>query len=74
MASFNIELSSKAVKGKKEHLLMLRVTVDRKHSRVALLYSVKPNQFNKGASDFNCVRANHPDHKKINSYLYESTK
>lgn len=39
MASFNIELSSKPVKGKKEHLLMLRITVDRKHSRVALLYS-----------------------------------
>ncbi len=38
MASFNIELSSKPVKGKKEHLLMLRITVDRKHSRVALLY------------------------------------
>jgi len=71
MASFNIELSSKPVKGKKEHLLMLRITVNRKHSRVALLYSVKPNQFNNNASDFNCVRANHPDHKKINSYLHE---
>jgi integrase/recombinase XerD len=71
MASFNIELSSKPVKGKKEHLLMLRITVERKHSRVALLYSVKPNQFNKSASDFNCVRANHPEHKKINSYLHE---
>lgn len=71
MATFNIELSSKAVKGKKEHLLMLRVTVERKHSRFALMYSVKPNQFNKGASDFNCIRANHPDHKTINSYLYD---
>ena len=71
MASFNIELSSRPLKGKKEHLLMLRITVDRKHSRVALMYSIKPNQFNKNASDFNCVRANHPDHKKINSYLYE---
>lgn len=71
MASFNIELSSKPVKGKKEHLLMLRITVERKHSRVALLYSVKPNQFNKNASDYNCVRANHPDHKKINQYLHD---
>jgi integrase len=69
MVSFNIELSSKPIKGKKEHLLMLRITVDRIHSRVALLYSIKPNQFNKSASDFNCVRANHPDHKKINSYI-----
>lgn len=71
MASFNIELSSKPVKSKKEHLLMLRITVDRKHSRVALLYSVKPNQFNKNASDFNCVRSNHPDHKRINAYLHD---
>ena len=39
MASFNIELSSRPLKGKKEHLLMLRITVDRKHSRVALMYS-----------------------------------
>jgi integrase/recombinase XerD len=71
MASFNVELSSRPLKGKKEHLLMLRITVNRKHSRVALMYSIKPNQFNKNASDFNYVRANHPDHKKINSYLYE---
>ena len=35
------------------------------------MYSIKPNQFNQNASDFNCVRANHPDHKKINSYLYD---
>jgi integrase len=71
MASFNIELSSKPIKGKKEHLLMLRITMERKHSRVALLYSVKPNQFNKNASDYNCVRANHPEHKKINQYLQD---
>jgi integrase/recombinase XerD len=71
MASFNIELSSRPLKQKKEHLLMLRITVDRKHSRVALMYSIKPNQFNKNASDFNYIRSNHPDHKKINAYLYE---
>jgi len=71
MASFNIELSSKPIKGKKEHLLMLRITVERKHSRVALLYSVKPSQFNNNASDFNCVRANHSEHKKINSYIHD---
>jgi integrase/recombinase XerD len=71
MASFNIELSSKPIKGKKEHLLMLRITVERKHSRVGLLYSVKPGQFNNNASDYNCVRANHPEHKKINSYLHD---
>jgi len=71
MASFNIELSSKPIKGKKEHLLMLRITVERKHSRVALLYSVKPSQFNNNASDFNCVRTNHSEHKKINSYIHD---
>jgi integrase len=71
MATFHIELSSKSIKDKKERLLMLRITVERRHSRVALMYSIKPNQFNKNASDFNCVRANHPDHKKINSYLQD---
>jgi integrase len=71
MASFNIELSSKPIKGRKEHLLMLRITVERKHSRVALLYSVKPGQFNNNASNYNCVRANHPEHKKINSYIHD---
>ena len=65
MATFHMELSSKSRKYKKESLLMLRITVERRHSRVALMSSIKPYQFNKNASDFNCVRANHPDQKKI---------
>ena len=55
MVSFNIELSNKPIMGKKEHLLMLRITIDRKHSGVALLYSILHNQFNKNASCFNCL-------------------
>jgi integrase len=71
MVTFNIELSSKAIKGQKEHLLMLRITVNRKRARIALMYSVPPNQFIPKASNFKFVRANNPNHAKINSYLEE---
>ena len=46
MASFNIELNNKPDKGSNEHALMLRITVNRKHARLNLLYSVKPIHFN----------------------------
>lgn len=71
MVTFGIELSSKPIKGQKEHLLMLRITVNRKRSRIALMYSVNSNQFISKASNFKFIRANHPNHAKINSYLEE---
>jgi len=71
MVTFNIELSSKANKGQKEHLLMLRITVNRKKARVALMYSVFPNQFIPKASNFKFIRASHSDHAVINKYLEE---
>ena len=71
MVTFSIELSSKSLKDKKEHLLMLRITVNRKRSRIALMYSATPNQFIAKATNFKFIRANHPNHAKINSYLEE---
>lgn len=69
MASFNIELNSKPEQGSGEHALMLRITVDRKHARLNLIYSVKPSQFNSKAKAGNYIRTSHLNHKKINSYL-----
>ena len=45
MPSYKIELNNKPNKDSKEHKLLLRITVDRKHSRIALDYSVLPSQF-----------------------------
>ena len=71
MVTFSIELSSKPNKGQKEHLLMLRITVNRKRSRIALMYSVNPSQFIPRASNFKFIRASHSNHVKINNYLEE---
>ena len=71
MVTFSIELSSKSKKGQKEYLLMLRITVNRKRARIALMYSVIPKQFISNASNFKFIRSSHPDHKKINAYLEE---
>lgn len=38
MASFNIELNNKPIKGSKEHNLLLLITVNRKKARVSLMY------------------------------------
>jgi integrase len=69
MASFTIELNHKPEKGQKEHALFLRITVNRKLSRIKLNYSVKPEQFNVKAKNTNFIRTKHPEHKKINRYL-----
>ncbi|MBN1183421.1 MAG: site-specific integrase [Bacteroidales bacterium] len=69
MVTFNIELSSKPIKGQKEHLLMLRITVNRKKARIALMYSVLPNQFISKATNFKFIRASNPSYSVINSYL-----
>ena len=71
MASFNIELNNKPETGTKDHALMLRITVNRRHARLKLIYSVKSNQFNSLAKNSGFVRPNHLNHKNINLYLEE---
>ena len=71
MVTVSIELSSKAKSGQKEHLLMLRITANRKRARIALMYSVNPSNFIPKASNYKFIRANHPNHLKINTYLEE---
>jgi site-specific recombinase XerD len=50
---------------------MLRITVNRKRARVALMYSVYPTQFIPKATNFKFIRASHSNHVKINAYLEE---
>lgn len=70
MATFNIELNSKTIKGSNEQSLMLRITVNRKHIRLKLMYSLTSAQFNpNGKTSMKYVRTSHPDHARINSYL-----
>jgi len=69
MISFNIELNSQPAKNSKEHSLLLRITVNRKHSRLGLMYSVTPDDFNRNAKNGKYIRASHPKHKKINEYI-----
>jgi integrase/recombinase XerD len=71
MASFNIELNNKPIKGSNEHNLLLRITINRKHTRVSLMYNVLPNQFNPNGKKSNYIRSNHPDHKWLNEKLDE---
>jgi len=70
MISFNIELNSKPITGSNEHSLLLRITVNRKHSRLGLMYSVNPNHFNPNGKIGKNIRSSHPDHAKINNYIF----
>lgn len=69
MASFNIELNSTPIQGSNRHKLLLRITVDRKHIREALMYSCTKRQFNPNGKGSKYIRDNHPDHAKINGYI-----
>jgi len=69
MASYNIELNNRPVKGTNYYTLLLRITIDRKHSRVSLPYSILKKQFNPNGKKSNYVRASNPNHKKINHYI-----
>jgi len=71
MATIGIELSSKPLKGQREHLLMLRITVNRKRSRIGLMYSVTPNQYISKGKGSKYIRSSHPDHVIINNYLQD---
>jgi integrase/recombinase XerD len=74
MISFNIELNSKPLTGKKEHNLLLRITVNRKHVRLGLMYSISPNHFNPKGKQGKYIRASHPDHTRINSHIDDKIK
>jgi site-specific recombinase XerD len=69
MATFNIELNSKPIKGSNERDIMLRITVNRKHIRINLMYSATPIQFNKNGKGKKYIRPSHPDHVTINNYI-----
>lgn len=69
MATFNIELNNKTVHGSNERCLMLRITVNRKHIRLKLMYSILPSHFNPKGKASKYVRSSHPDHARINQYL-----
>lgn len=46
MPSYTIELNNQRDKASNEHKLMLRITVDRKHARIALDYSIHKKHLN----------------------------
>lgn len=69
MASFNIELNSTPIKDSSKYRLLLRITVNRKHIREALMYSCTKRQFNPNGKGSKYIRDNHPDHAKINEYI-----
>ena len=71
MASFNIELNSKPRKNTNEYNLLLRITVNRKHARIKLNYSIHKNQFNPNPKEYKYVRTSNPKHAVINSHIDE---
>jgi len=71
MASYNIELNSKPVYGSNEYILLLRITVNRKHARLKLDYALPKKQFNPRPKHNLYVRSSHSKHKIINNYIDE---
>lgn len=69
MASFNIELNSTPIKDSNQYKILLRITVNRKHIREALMYSCTEKQFNPKGKGSKYIRDSHPDHAKINAYI-----
>jgi integrase len=67
MASYNIELNSKPVKGSDEHKLLLRVTVNRKHSRLKTDHAIHSKHFNPNPKQNKYVRNSHKKHATINA-------
>lgn len=69
MISFNVELNSKPVKGSNVHTLLLRITVNRRHARLGLIYSISPSHFNPNGKLGKYVRSSCPEHANINKYI-----
>lgn len=74
MISFNVELNSKPITGSNVYNLLLRITVNRKHARLALRYSVASSYFNSKAIIGKNIRTSHPNHKKINKHIVDQTE
>lgn len=68
MATFNVEINNKPGKSGL-HLLLLRITKDRKHKRIALSRYVKPKDFNKAAKFGSWIRNSNPQAKALNSLI-----
>jgi integrase len=69
MISFNVELNSKPAKGSNVHTLLLRITVNRRHARLGLIYSISPSHFNPNGKLGKYVRSSCSEHAKINKYI-----
>jgi len=71
MVSYNIELNNNPIKGSDEHTLLLRITVNRKHSRIKLDHAVHPKHFNPTPKQKKYIRASHSKHATINADIDE---
>lgn len=71
MASFNIELNSKPIKNTHEYNLLLRITVDRKHTRIKLNYAIQKKHFNPNPKEYKYIRTSNPKHAVINKHINE---
>lgn len=67
MPSYNIELNNKPNKGSNEYTLLLRVTVNRKHSRLKLDHAIEKKHFNPTPKQNKYIRNTHPKHATINA-------
>jgi len=67
MASYNIELNNKSVKGREtDYTLLLRITVNRKHTRLKLDHAIAIKHFNPKPKQNRYVRSTHKKHATIN--------
>ncbi len=67
MPSYNIELNNKPIKGSNEYTLLLRVTVNRKHTRLKMDHAIQAKHFNPSPKQNKYVRSSHPKHATINT-------
>jgi hypothetical protein len=71
MISFNVELNNRFVGESRLQNLLLRITVNRKHARIALMYSINSSSFNPKGKGGKYVRSSHPEHVQINNHIEE---
>jgi integrase len=71
MVSINIELNSKANRYG-TYRLILRITLDNRHVRTNLDYSVPKTDFNRKAKGHQYIRKSNPDSETINKYLLDT--
>lgn len=69
MASFNVELDNKKAKNSNLHNLHLRITVNSKHARIKLNYSIEKKHYNPKPRGYKYIRSSHPKHAIINRHI-----